>query len=332
MTWKVTPLLLVLWLLALSLLGAYLTQEEIIGEYEVILCNSVVKDLGMSNTWEAAKAAGVNGIEVHVNPDLSCPNVTGGIRPYSFEDRDEASRLGTDAANAGIMIPILVAPIQMNPQEIEEKGAPEWALTLIRNARFAGVQLIYFPVVTENFTKTTIPDEKFIELSVFLLNDLVREGSKNEIAVAFENLSVYWNRPEILRKVLAEFDEGELGICLDPVNFYWYGYPRNQVYDLVREFNQRAWHFHAKNLEYPPREREKQREPGWKYSESTVPVHKGDLDFEQLIGFMLDGGFNGYISIEDDSLGKLDPSNRLDSLKQQIEYLQKIASGYRGRN
>jgi len=307
-------------------------QEAVVGEFEILLCNSVVKDLEMKNSWEAAKAAGVKGIEVHVDPDLSCPHLTGGIRPYNFEDRDEASRLGVDGLNNGIMVPVVVAPIQLNPREIEEKGAPEWALTLIRSAPFAGVKLIYFPIVTENFTETTIPDDRFIELSVYLLNDLVAESHRSGVAIALENLSVYWNRPEVLQKVLAEFSDEELGLCLDPINFYWFGHPKNRVYDLVRDFLPRTWHFHAKNLRYPVRNREEQREPGWKYAESTIPVDEGDLDFEQLVGYMLDAGFNGYISIEDDSLGKLKPNERLKVLKREIEYLRKVTAGYRGRN
>jgi sugar phosphate isomerase/epimerase len=178
--------------------------------------------------------------------------------------------------------------------------------------------------------KTTIPDEDFIESAVFLLNDLVTAGSRYGVAIALENLSVYWNRAEVLDKVLFEFAPEELGLCLDPINFYWYGHPRSKVYDLFNQFLPRATHFHVKNVKHPVDKREREREPGWKYSDNSVPADKGDLDFERLIGLLVDADYDGYISIEDDSLEQLEPEQRLAVLKSDVEYVQKLVKGYRG--
>lgn len=304
---------------------------ELGGRLEVLLCNPLIKQLGMGNVWEAAKAVGVRGIEISVNPDLSCPDLyVGNETPYKLDSPENAWRIRTDALNNNLETPVLVAPIELIPDEIRVSGAPEWAMELVRVAPHVGAKLIYFPILTENFMATTIPDDAFVESAVFLLNDLVAQGNRFGVEIAFENLSVYWNRPEIAQKVLQEFTPQELGICLDPVNFYWYGHPLSRIPDLIKEMLPYTKHFHAKNVNHPEEKRQAERDPGWMYSEHSVSVEEGDLDFEQYIRLLVDTQYDGYVSIENDSLGKAeDPRDRLEILKRDVEYLERIIKGYR---
>jgi len=305
--------------------------NEVKGGMEVLLCNPLIEQLGMSSTWEAAKAVGVKGIEIHVESDLSCSKLfVGKETPYRLDSRENAWRIRNDALKNELLTPVLVAPILLEPKKVKSEGAPSWALQLIEVAPVVGAELIYFPIVTDNFTQVTIPDEEFIEASVFLLNDLVSAGNRHGVEIALENLSVYWNRAEILDKVLFEFAPDELGVCLDPINFYWYGHPRGDVYKLFDQFVPRAKHFHAKNVKHNVAKREVEREPGWKYSENSVAVPDGDLDFERMIGLLVDADYDGYIGIEDDSLGKYEPEERLAVLRKDVEYVRRIVKGYNG--
>jgi len=303
-----------------------------ISRLEVLLCNPLLNQLEMENTWAAARAVGARGIEVHVEPDLSCSNLyLGGETPYRLDTQENAWKLRTDAIRNEIRIPVLVAPIRLDPAEAKTTGAPPWAMTLLENAPHVDAELVYFPIVTDNFLETTISDDEFVEAAVFVLNDLVGQGARHRISVGIENLSVYWNRPEILRQVLGQFDPDELGLCLDPINFYWYGHPRSVVYEMVEEFLPRTIHFHAKNLGYPPDSVETRRTPGWRYGEHAVPVADGDLDFERFIRQLLDSGYEGYISVEDDSLGRVPVEQRLDVLKADVAFLHRVIQGFLGR-
>lgn len=312
--------------------GGWASQEEGgIGRLEVLLCNPLLEQLEMTSTWEAAKAVGVKAIEVHVEPDLTCSKMfVGTSTPYKLDSPENASKLRMDGLENGIAIPVIVAPIQLDPGAALESGAPDWALQLIDMAPYVGAEVIYFPIVTDNFTKVTYDDEKFIEGAVFVLNDLVARGERRGVTVALENLSVYWNRPEILRKVLAEFGEDELGLCLDPINFYWYGHPISKVHEIAAEFIPRAAHFHVKNVAHPADKKEVQREPGWQYGENSVPAADGDVDFEKLIGLLINSDYNGYISIEDDSLEHFPVAERVQILKRDVEYVQRITQGFLG--
>lgn len=303
-----------------------------VSRMEVLLCNPLLRQLEMESTWAAARAVGVRGIEVHVELDLSCSNLyLGGETPYRLDTQENAWRLRADAIRNEIRIPVLVAPIRLDPAEARIHGAPEWALTLLENARQVDAELVYFPIVTDNFRETTISDEDFVEAAVFVLNDLVRHGARHRMSVGIENLSVYLNRPEILRRVLGQFDPDELGLCLDPINFYWYGHPRSTVYEMVEEFLPRTIHFHAKNVSYPAETIEARRTPGWKYAEHAVPVADGDLDFERFIRQLLDSDYEGYISVEDDSLGRVPVEQRLDVLKGDVDFLRGLIRGFLGR-
>jgi len=76
--------------------------------------------------------------------------------------------------------------------------------------------------------------------------------------------------------------------------------------------------------------REVEREPGWKYSENSVAVPDGDLDFERMIGLFVHADYDGYIGIEDDSLGQYEPEERLAVLRKDVEYVRRIVKGYKG--
>ncbi|MEW6236876.1 MAG: sugar phosphate isomerase/epimerase family protein [Candidatus Omnitrophota bacterium] len=296
-----------------------LAQEQKAPQWEVMICNYLLNQVSDENTFQAAKDAGVKAIEIQVNPDLSCPSaIVDGKKPYRFDTPAHAKQVKEDAAKYGLKVPVLCAPLSITA---EKKPAPKWALDLIKNAPEAGVRFIYFPVGAKD-----VPDDQFVANSIALFKELTAQGKKSGVTIAFENLQYYWNRMEITGKVLAAFKPDELGLCLDPINLYWYGYPRSKVYELVKELIPRARHFHAKNVAHPEDKRETQREPGWQYGENSVPVAGGDLNFGQILDWLHQSGYQGDVSIEDDSLGHYPKEQRIAVLRGDVEYLRSVIS------
>lgn len=298
-------------------------------DLEVLLCNQLLKQLEKKSSWEAAQSVGVKGIEVWVESDLSCPELYVGEKtPYRLDSVANARKLKADAAAHNLITPIVVAPLTLELQA-QTKLAPAWAKQLVATVSEIGATFIYFPIVTKDFTQTTLSDRTFVETATGVLLDLASHGKKHGVAVGLENLSVYWNRGEILRNVLQQVSKGDVGLCLDPINFYWYGHPRSRVSQLVQEFIPYAQHFHAKNVAHPLDQRERQRKPGWKYMDHSVPVQDGDLDFERFIGQLFDAGYTGYISIEDDSLEKYPVDERVEILRTDVAYIRGLVDSYR---
>lgn len=290
-------------------------------EVQVITCNPLLNQLEMGYTWEEAKAIGIKGIEIALGSDLICSNLlVGKETPYRFDTPENAEKIKQDAAANGLITPVVCAGVLVDPKA-ENKNAPQWAKTLIQNAPKAGVKVIYFPLGASD---RNIPDDVFVQTAIQVVKDLTQWGKEYGVIITFENLGYYWNRPEITRPLLKAYSVDELNLCLDPINLYWYGHPRSKVYELVREYIPRTKFFHVKNVAHPKEKIEAVREPGWQYGENSVPVAEGDLDFKQILTWLHDSGYKGYISIEDDSLGHYPKEKRVDILKQDIQYLNDI--------
>lgn len=292
---------------------------------DVIVCNPLLGQVNAENTWEAAKAIGVKGIELAVDSDLICSRVfVEGQTPYRLDTPENTRQLREAAQAQGLVTPVICAGIQL--QLGGKPAAPDWALKLIENAPHAGATLIYFPL---SFGKSASPDhvQANVEHAIAVLKELTAHGRKHGVDVCIENLQHYWNRPDYLRPVLQAFAPEEFNLCLDPINFYWYGFPRSRVYELVTEYIPRARHFHAKNVAHPEDRREVQREPGWEYGKHSVPVAEGDLDFKRILTELHQAGYRGYVSIEDDSLGHYPKEKRAGILRQDVEYLRGIIAG-----
>ncbi|MBN2327123.1 MAG: sugar phosphate isomerase/epimerase [Candidatus Omnitrophica bacterium] len=294
--------------------------------WNVMVCNPLLRQLEMESTWEAANAVGVDAIELGVNSDLLCSSLyVGKERPYRLDTPDNAMKLRRAAQKNGLQTPVICAPIGLDPS-LEHSSAPAWTKTLIQNAHYVGAKLIYFPIVAGNFSTPEYEDDLFVQRSIALLKELSAFGKEHDVIVAIENLSVYWNRPEILRSVMGAFQADDLNLCLDPINFYWYGHPRAKVYEIVREFIPRARHFHVKNVAHPEEMREAVRTPGWEYGKNSVPAADGDLDFKEILTWLHESGYQGAVSIEDDSLGHYPVEKRADILRMDVSYLRRIIS------
>ncbi|MGC9326285.1 MAG: sugar phosphate isomerase/epimerase family protein [Candidatus Hinthialibacter sp.] len=324
------PVIIISWSLIMgagfaAILGNPAQAEDSI-HWNVMVCNPLLRQLEMETTWEAANAIGVDAIELGVNSDLVCSSLyVGNETPYRLDTPENAKKVRRDAQQNGLRTPVICASLRLDPS-LEDSTAPAWTKTLIQNARHVGAKLIYFPIVAGNFSKPEYEDDLFVQRSIALLKELSAFGEEHHIIIAIENLSVYWNRPKILRSVMGAFQAGDLSLCLDPINLYWYGHPRAQVYELAREFIPRAEHFHVKNVAHPEDMREAVRTPGWEYGKNSVPAADGDLDFKKILAWLHESGYQGAISIEDDSLGHFPVAKRADVLRGDVAYLRRIIS------
>jgi len=144
------------------------------------------------------------------------------------------------------------------------------------------------------------------------------------VQLTVENLGPYLNKREVLKPLMEAVPDDEVGLALDITNMYWFGYPPSKIYELAQTFAPHARYAHAKNIKYPPAEREKQRTPGWQYSKYAEPIRTGDLDFDRILGFLFKAGFKGDVVIEDASLGKHDAAGKKKVLKDDAALLREL--------
>ena len=130
------------------------------------------------------------------------------------------------------------------------------------------------------------------------------------------------DRREFIRKLLGDVNSDRLGLTLDTGNFYWFGYPIDEVYELIAEFASSVKHVHVKNLVFAPPESQQRREPGWQWPKSAATVYEGDIDHRRVIDTIRSAGYDGDLTIEDESLGQFPKEECFGVIKRDIEYVR----------
>jgi len=170
------------------------------------------------------------------------------------------------------------------------------------------------------------PIEAYSKHFVEIMTHLLRETKGSGVAYAVENHGYVSNDERFLDYAFREINDPRVGLTLDTGNFYWYGYPLSKVYGLIEKYANRVKHTHLKNLKFPEPKREKQRTPGEDYPQVGAPLYEGDIDLKRVIQILRRAGYNGDLTIEDESLGKYAREERKIILKKDVEFIRKIIS------
>ena len=141
------------------------------------------------------------------------------------------------------------------------------------------------------------------------------------VSLAIENHGVICNRVGFLLRLLEEVDSEWLGLTLDTGNFYWYGYPLEDIQDIVYGFGPFVKHTHIKNACVPDGQKERKRKPG---EVMMAPLYEGDIDLRVVVGNLRDAGYDCDLTIEDESLGRFTPEQRRQVLRKDAEFMKSL--------
>jgi len=111
----------------------------------------------------------------------------------------------------------------------------EWIIRCIDAAEYLKVKAIRIDPIIK--TDRDLSVEEAARMSTKALKEVFSQMPKGKtVYLAIENHGEYGNRPEFLRKVIRDVGEERLGLTLDSGNFYWYGFPLKEVYNIFEEF------------------------------------------------------------------------------------------------
>jgi sugar phosphate isomerase/epimerase len=158
------------------------------------------------------------------------------------------------------------------------------------------------------------------------VREVLSRTAGSPVAVGMENHGPQGNEPEFLAGVLDAVPDPRLGLTLDTGNFYWSGQPLTELYRIYARFAPRVRHTHVKSIAYPPEERERRRETGWKYGEYASPLARGDIDFPRVVKLLRDAGYDGSLTIENESFGRFPAADRPGVLISDATYLRQLLS------
>ncbi|MBI5095789.1 MAG: sugar phosphate isomerase/epimerase [Candidatus Hydrogenedentes bacterium] len=157
------------------------------------------------------------------------------------------------------------------------------------------------------------------------LGEALKRTAGSKVAMGIENHGFQGNNLAFQLNVYKVAGSDRLGSTMDTGNFYWRGYPLSEVYGILTILAPHTKHTHLKNIKYPAEVRETMREAGWEYEKYVSPLDEGDIDHAKVLQILKEGGYQGDICIEDESLGHYaTPQERIAVLERDVAHVKSI--------
>ncbi len=272
------------------------------------------------NPYQAMKELEIYGVEIEVDREYKTPNFSGN-NGHPFNLLSEKEVLLKELEENRTKICALLMHNNFDTGDIKEEI--KWVINTCRIAKDLGVNTIRIDLATHS--ENTEPDT-FISSVTPAVREILSATKDTGVSLAMENHGILANKKEFLDKILKKVNSERLGITLDSGNFYWYGYPLDEVYNIMLHFAKKVKHTHIKNISYPPEKRNSKREIGWEYGKYVSPIYEGDIDHQKVISILREVGYNGPLTIEDESLGKFPKEEQKEILKKDVTYLKEFIS------
>ena len=145
-----------------------------------------------------------------------------------------------------------------------------------------------------------------------------------DVSLAMENHGYIANDREFIRDVLKEVSSDRFGLTLDTGNFYWYGYPLSELYEIYKEFAPYVKHTHIKNYIVEEKYREIRRLGLGIGRIHGAPLYEGDIDLKKVIEILKKAGYDYDLTVEDESLYRFDSKLWKEIIKNDIKHLKFI--------
>lgn len=280
-----------------------------------------LKETGLPDCWAALKFLGIDAMEVDIKDDLSCPALHHPTKKYTVANDDGIRQLADDLAAAGARVTAFCMH-----NHIDERLEEEVAMTA---KLAAAAERLKVGVIRLDVVPRKLQPGEFLPFAIGACKRLCEATSGTSVRFGVENHGKITNDPAFLDRLFDGVGSDRLGLTLDPMNFYWFGHPLNEVYGIYEKFAPRAFHTHCKNLRYPEDKRNVRREMGWGYKDYAAPVYDGDIDFRRVAAILRKAGYRGDLCLEEEYLKirKIPEAEQPAVLKREIALLREIAAG-----
>ena len=282
---------------------------------QVAIRDAMLYTAGFTTALEGLRALEIDTVEVAIDRDGVVRSL-GSERSLNLTSPQELDLFRQEAAGAGVCA--LLCAQDFNAED----SAPhqQWVARAVRAAEELGVSAVRIDSIMTG--QKELPLDERIRIYAAAAEEALRATAGSSVALGIENHGAQGNDPEWMRGVLGRVADPRLGVTLDVGNWYWYGHPLYRVYEIYREFGPRAKATHVKNIRYPDDLREVQREVGYEYGKYCCPLDEGDLDMARVARVLREAGYDGPLTIEDESIGKYPLEERPEILRRDVECLR----------
>jgi len=279
----------------------------------VAIRDDIVSWIGFKDVVAGVKDLGLKSFELNVGRDLKSK--------AGFDLSTEKSR--KDVVNTlkskGVQICALLVANNFAKEDAEAEI--KWVVDSCVAASSIGADAVRIdsPHRAPNATM-----EQYTERTVKCVREVLERTKDLEIPLGMENHGVVGNDRNFVREVLETVNSERMGLTLDAGNFYWSGYPLSEVYEIIESFAQYAKHTHFKNLSFSKERQQIRRQPGEGYPKTGAPLYSGDIDLGWVVKKLKKSGYDGDLTVEDESLSNFPQEQRVDIVRKDIEFMKRL--------
>jgi len=288
----------------------------------VAIRDFTVRWVGYKNVLDGLKDLGLGGFELYVDRSLKGAEYEdmGQMVSLGFDLSTEEKRrmLLEDLKSRKLVVCALLVENDFGKEDV--KPEIEWIVDACRVAPTIEAKVVRINSVMN--PKVGVPEDDYVKRTISCIKEVLKRTNGLGVSLAMENHGVLGNKREFIKAVLDGVSSERMGLTLDTGNFYWYGYPLKKVYEIIDTFAENVKHTHVKNLSFPQNRREAMRVPGEDWPKSAAPIYQGDIDHKKVVNILKKVGYDGDLTVEDESLGNFPAEERLGILKKDIELLK----------
>src|SRR4051812_28657034 len=285
---------------------------------DVAIRDVMVPEAGTPEFFRGSKAIGVNAIEIEIARDLSTPHLRRPDgTPYSLTDYQEVDALRRRLNDEGLRACALLLATDFTAADAET--VVDWTAAVCRRADELGIPVVRIDPLSLD---KSISREEALTRLTWQLGWLLERTDGLRAELGIENHGPFANDPAFLDRLLETDDTGRLGLTLDTGNFYWFGFPLDELYGLIEKYATRVKHTHVKNINYPPDLSNVRRDIGVGYKEYCCGLDEGNIDLARVVRILRAAGYDRDLCIENESLFKHPPEKRADVLRREVAALR----------
>ena len=274
---------------------------------------------GAERFFENLRELGVAAVEIEVRPDYSTPSVRSeGGRPHSVQDPAATAELKQRLSDNGVRVSALLVSTDFASSDAPAHA--DWAVRAVHAAAELGAPVVRIDPLARG---TSLGMGEVLVAFNRHVYDVLKRTRGVAVDLGVENHGPVANDPHFLDHVFAAAkDDPRLGLTLDTGNFYWFGHPLAEVYHLIQRYAPRTKHTHIKNINYPKEIAERNRPVGLEYGKYCCALDEGNLDLKRVVAILRTGGYDRDLCIENESLDKRPPEERLAVLGRDVRALR----------
>jgi len=279
--------------------------------------------IGYKEVITGVKDLGLKSFELAVEKDL---------KPAPYKDMGETVSIGFDVSTEkkrreltrrleSENVEICALLVSQDFAKEDVKAEIKWVVDACKAASSLGVSAVRIDCPRH---KPGVTMEEYAKLTAKCIREILEITKDLDVPLAMENHGVIGNNREFIQEVLNTVKSERMGLTIDTGNFYWYGYPLDEVYDIIESFAPYAKHTHLKNLKFSEERQKVMRKPGEDWPKSAATLYEGDVDHKRLINILRKAGYDRDITVEDESLGPFPLERRVEIIRKDIEYLKRF--------